>query len=267
VSEEGSLLADTQHGDAARSNGHAVHSTGGNGSAPRAHDAGGAHQAAAAPAGKSSASAAGTGAASGSANTSSRSDGTGAPRPAADRARNATDPGAPPPPPPRLNYDALRIREHERAFAQRLHGFVPSPRAAKRFTNVYRLLKARLGEGELHSFEGTPLLPGEFRAVMFLLAVLTGFQESAPALFSRVLASGPDVSPWDLFGDAEECGVAPAERERFQVCLAPLRESLPGTLEPFLKWAPLVARFSFNVAKTARSRTRVVPRSAPMPKA
>src|SRR5262249_20131605 len=163
---------------------------------------------------------------------------------------------APPPiaEPIRLDYDALKIRSWEAEFADGLFEFVPSPRAAKRFSNIYRLLKAPLKAEELRQFEGTDTQPGDFRAAMVLLAVLTGFPDSASAVFASIVENRhTGLAPRDLFAEPAKCGVLPGDRERFQKSFARLLSSgLPDQLKPFAEWLPQVARFSFAAAKVAR---------------
>ena len=165
--------------------------------------------------------------------------------PAAESARPATTLE-----PPSLDYDALLIQPWEAEFAERLFAFMPSPRAAKRFSNTYRLLKAPLSGERLKKFEGIDAATGDFRAAMILLAVLTGFPDSASAVFGKVLENGANgLSAASLFGDAANCMVSP-DRERFQKCIAPfLAGGLPDRLEIFAEWLPRVARFSFAAAK------------------
>jgi septal ring factor EnvC (AmiA/AmiB activator) len=150
-----------------------------------------------------------------------------------------------------LNLESLRIHSWEAAFARRLYPFIASPRAAKRFTNIYRLLKAPLQVDELPAFEGTATVPGDFRAVMVLLAILNGFPAAAPRVFAGLLAQREtDLTPAALFRDVDALGIAGEEAERFSHCMGPLlRDGMPGSLEPFVKWAPRVARFSFEAAK------------------
>ena len=65
---------------------------------------------------------------------------TGTPPPAAPQA------AAPPPPEIDMRPAHLQIPEHERRFIQSLYALIPTPRAAKRLVNVYRLLRATLEE-------------------------------------------------------------------------------------------------------------------------
>lgn len=157
-------------------------------------------------------------------------------------------PPAPPPPAPQLNYDALRIRPWERAYAARLHAFMPSPRAAKRFANVYRLLKAPLDHDELRRFEGTVDAPGEFRIAMLLLAISTGFASSAPALFTSLLeTSQPPPEPGAWLDTLERADSPIADAPRLCRSLRPLvAEGIAPTTAPFAAWAQRVRRYSFD---------------------
>lgn len=151
-----------------------------------------------------------------------------------------------------VNPASLDIRLWEFRFAARLHAFVPTPRAAKRFSNVYRLLKAPLGTGELPGFEGTANDLGDFRAPMLLLAILTGFQHLARPLFVQIITTWANETPSDVFGSlktrASSLDLDVAETERLARCLEPLLKDLPESMKPFAEWAPLVARFSFETA-------------------
>lgn len=156
---------------------------------------------------------------------------------------------------PRINYEALRIEPWESAFAERLFAFIPSPRAAKRFTNIYRLLKAPLESEDLRAFEGTSRAPGDFRAAMILLALLTGFPESAgDVLFAITRNTDSAIAPGEFFRDPAKCGVRDQDRDKFLKCFEPLLSNgMPGNFETFSRWAPRVARFSFQAAKSAQS--------------
>ncbi len=88
-----------------------------------------------------------------------------------------------------VHEEALAVRPWEVRFAQSLHAFIPSPRAAKRLSNTYRLLKARLPLGQLGSFEGSDTLPGEFQVPMLLLAVLICEPDAAADWYLTLLES------------------------------------------------------------------------------
>ena len=151
----------------------------------------------------------------------------------------------------RLNQDSLNIRSWEAEYATKLSAFIPTPRGAKRFTNIYRLLKAPLDADELSVFEGQQASPGEFRATMLLLAILTGFPRLSPALFGAITQQKPKTfSPRAFFADVAAHSVAGPDADRLQSCLDPLlKKKIPDSGKPFVRWAPRVARFSFYTAK------------------
>jgi hypothetical protein len=64
-----------------------------------------------------------------------------------------------------------------------------SPRALKRFLNVYRLIKARLTANELQAFLSEQAeTASDFQVALFLLAVDVGAPEISPALFEKILS-------------------------------------------------------------------------------
>lgn len=84
-----------------------------------------------------------------------------------------------------IEEDALVLQPWESRFAATLHPFIPSPRSAKRLSNVYRILKARVPSLRLHLFEGTAETPGEFQVPLLLLAVLISDSRAAAGWFQR----------------------------------------------------------------------------------
>ena len=82
--------------------------------------------------------------------------------------------------PHRFESGRTRLDERERLFIARFHELIPTPRAAKRFVNVYRLIRASITDAhELTWF----LQAREFAAVQVLLAIVRG----APAEDSEIL--------------------------------------------------------------------------------
>jgi hypothetical protein len=94
-----------------------------------------------------------------------------------------------------IQEESLVIKEWEAKLAVRLFPLIPSPRAAKRFSNVYRILKARVRREDLPQFEGTEEVPGDFQIPMLLLAMLIGAPAESALLFPRLqqAATGDDV--------------------------------------------------------------------------
>src|SRR6185312_5403748 len=84
----------------------------------------------------------------------------------------ASTPPSPPlpaPVPPKPNPQGLTVERREREFVAQLHPLIASPRALKRFTNIYRFLRVQQRGPALARFRGTDDEPGEFQVVALLL--------------------------------------------------------------------------------------------------
>lgn len=163
-----------------------------------------------------------------------------------------TDPSpAPAPAPTEIDalVEALSIRAGEAEFARTLYRLLPTPRGAKRFTNIYRLLKASLPGKHLSRFEGSDGVPGEFQLPMLLLALLVGQSKATALLFPQFLASAADGQPiWWASGDrgaAEPIELIHLRAWIDEIARAPLFPSAP---ELVVEWLPQVARYSFTTA-------------------
>jgi hypothetical protein len=105
------------------------------------------------------------------------------------------------------NPSHLRIEKQERDFMKRLYNFIPSPRAGKRFVNIYRLLRASVEDKERASFVGNTYR-GDYQAALLLLAILTGFPNEATELF-RVLVEEKPQSSWWTFIESFKARMVP----------------------------------------------------------
>lgn len=150
-----------------------------------------------------------------------------------------------------LRPRSLEISRDEVAYLASLGELVPSPRAGKRLINSYRLLRAPLGDAELDAFEESD---GEYRVVACLLAIMTGFPTIASRVFGAILAE-PDATLWaDLSSRLRSH--APADDgagqwARLGVALPSLdrRFGAVQSIEPFRRWIPRVARYSFETSR------------------
>ena len=93
-----------------------------------------------------------------------------------------------------MNLESLEFRPEELDF---MAGLAPlldrSPRALKRFVNVYRLIKAGLTREEQRTFyDAADDAPPPYQAVLFLLAVDTGLPEVAEGFFDELHPRWPD---------------------------------------------------------------------------
>ena len=145
---------------------------------------------------------------------------------------------------------AIAISEAEASFAERLHGLLATPRSAKRFSNVYRLLKASVSNHEIAAFEGTAAVPGAFQLPMLLLAALIGDPSSASVLFPQFRDRAAQGQPdwWVRSAGAREDNES-ATRMRQTIELTVANSMFPHDSRLVLDWLPRVARFSFLTAR------------------
>jgi hypothetical protein len=137
----------------------------------------------------------------------------------------------------------------EGRFARKLHQFIPSPRAAKRLANIYRILKAGLPRYRVAEFEGSADMPGQFRVPMLLLALLIHDSEAAEIVFRALLsASGRfdmAVALHSVVADTSNAALMRVVELTLQTCEA---EGLQPEQELFRRWIPEVSRFSFGMS-------------------
>ena len=158
--------------------------------------------------------------------------------------------GSPPPvvaTPIELRPEGLRVEASERDFMRRLAGVIETPRAAKRLTNVYRLLRVSLEADELDVLLGRSGGAPEFPCVQLMLAVVVGAPSLSSQLLARVRLAMPDHDWWLLVDDAELDSCDARAARRLRAGTRDLRdESLPA-LARFAVWAPHVHRYSYGL--------------------
>lgn len=152
--------------------------------------------------------------------------------------------------------EALLIKDWEIKFAQELFEFLPSPRAVKRFTNVYRLLKAAISKKDLRNYEGSAEIPGDFQVPMLLLALATGLSPEAVRFFPDLLESlsnGRDIKTCisDLISKTDD------KDQEYGDILKHIqnvvnRNNFPNDNQLFLEWLPRVVRFSFDLSRVLK---------------
>ena len=99
-----------------------------------------------------------------------------------------------------LNPGYLVIEDWERKVMKKLYCFIPSPRAAKRFVNIYRLLRASIDDHILQTFIGDEN-GGQHRCVLLLLAMLIGYPAETIEIL-RVLSDRKHTETWWNFIDS-----------------------------------------------------------------
>jgi hypothetical protein len=155
-----------------------------------------------------------------------------------------------------VREEALVIRPWESLFAESLGGLIPSPRAAKRLSNVYRILKARVTIEHLESFEGSRDAPGEFQIPMLLLAMLIFDAKSAVMWFGSLSQNAfrHESAAAALTAELDAADDPPVA----EIVVAIVRDiamspAFPRDPRLLSDWIPQVARFSFDLARLVAS--------------
>lgn len=159
--------------------------------------------------------------------------------------------------------EALIIKEWESDFAKKLFTLIPTPRAAKRFSNIYRLLKAGVPRRDIPRFEGAKNAPGEFRIPMLLLAMLIGGAAECTVLFPElqqiVARDGELTEALEILEKLPSN--EPADKTFVENSRAFVRkvrrivetQSIPHLPKVYAEWIPRVARFSFDVGRVVKA--------------
>ena len=138
-------------------------------------------------------------------------------------------------PPSLPRPEALVILDAERELLGKVGGIVPTPRAAKRLVNIYRMLRVSVRPDELEAF--LPSGGSEYQAVVLLLGVLIGRPSRANEVFATLANAADPDDVWELLTEFEDVYKP----------LATLRNYIKITQAgPYRRWAPRVARFSFR---------------------
>jgi len=122
------------------------------------------------------------------------------------------------------------------------HILIRSPRAVKRYLNIYRLIKSSLDEAQYRSFmNSTDDNVEGFKAAAFLLAVVVSYPRLASELMNKCNRTNSSCTISELVADLEEGG--PILDDFKSSCMK--IESFKKELSGLKVWAKLVARYSY----------------------
>jgi hypothetical protein len=153
-----------------------------------------------------------------------------------------------------VSDEALHIRTWEGQFARRLFALIPTPRSAKRLSNVYRILKAGVQREDIYRFEGSEAFAGEFQLPMLLLAMIIKAPAECSLIFplllqrieegQRAIDSLYNLEASSLAADGDK-----ATSHELGEAIRPIvsDEAFPGDNDAFARWIPQVSRFSFEI--------------------
>jgi hypothetical protein len=177
--------------------------------------------------------------------------------------------------------ESMLLHEGEEQFIAALYRFIETPRLAKRFINVYRLIRVRASMIEEDFSTFSDQAAGAYRAVLMLLAVCIGNADVAPEILDDLqectdssFAAGLEALARRYEAElvrvkaeraARKDNPPPGSHEKrlIELCaalvgiqkdIAAVRGSLAehggpaveDSLEPYQKWAREVGRYSFR---------------------
>jgi hypothetical protein len=150
--------------------------------------------------------------------------------------------------PPDMRPEGLQLSRVEVEFMTRLSVLIPTPRAAKKMANLYRLVRISIRDTELPDFVGNET-GGPYQAVQILLAILTGSPTVARATFQRLLAASEEDDLLDVLKAASHDQTDRNQFENIRIELERLRQEtrLTTKVEVYQRWCPLLARYSFHL--------------------
>jgi hypothetical protein len=146
---------------------------------------------------------------------------------------------------PHLN---LTIDEIE--YMKVVYPLMPSPRAAKRFVNLYRLFRGLIDDYHLDAYLDAK--NREYEAALLLLGMLIGFPEETTDVLEALIASTPAAPWWTFIMElvttkfADQKGWMALAAKLTEIRTKSKRPDEARSCEHFFSSAPYVARFSFH---------------------
>jgi hypothetical protein len=142
----------------------------------------------------------------------------------------------------------LRLTEAEIVLLAALAPLLPTPRAAKKLVNLYRLIRFGIPEAELPRFLNSDEKHSDHRAVQVLLALLVGQPNDAPIFLNAIQEADPQDDLTILLEATGPQGSSVADALR-QIGG---RQEFPSKAGPYQRWCSEVSRLSFHTWKGLR---------------
>jgi hypothetical protein len=168
-----------------------------------------------------------------------------------------------------LSSRPIVLTDAERDFAAVIATCLRTPRTVKKFTNLYRLLRAGLDErsGRLDRFlaedDGNV---AEYQAALILLAAIIAFPQDASGFLVHLIREPNGALPWLEFVRAAKVPAIDDDLREFLEGLATAPGSpASGTCAPFQRWALEVSRYSFTTGQEVFARTTASPATTSPP--
>lgn len=157
-----------------------------------------------------------------------------------------------------LSSRPVVLTDVERDFAATVAARLRTPRTVKKFTNLYRLLRAGLDErsGRLDAFlgEDTGDVP-DYQAALILLAAIIAFPEDASSFLIDLIRGTDSEGTWiEYLRGVQARGVNGGLRD-FLEGTTRAQRSEGWTCAPFQRWALEVSRYSFTTGQEVFARS------------
>jgi hypothetical protein len=144
-----------------------------------------------------------------------------------------------------LTGRSLRLRSTEREFLPLLAPLLPTPRAIKKLTNLYRLVRISVPEDKIDDFVGDRS-GGRYQAVALLLAAIIGFPDEALPFVLEITSERVerDQDIVDFLAALSGPPIAGILAQHIRE----IRRTMPvfGSIGTYKSAATLVSRFSFE---------------------
>ncbi len=139
----------------------------------------------------------------------------------------------------------LKIETWEREYMKKLYCLIPSPRAGKRFINIYRMIRSTVDDEHWQEFVGEEMQGGDHRQALLLLAILTGYPGEASEILRQLIERLHNETWWEFIDSLNAVG---GNWPELRVKLRSLRSLIADTegCDVFRRYAPTVARYSFQ---------------------
>ena len=150
-----------------------------------------------------------------------------------------------------LTGRALRLRSAEYNFLPYLAPLLPTPRAIKKLTNLYRLLRISVVDDQLDDFVGDKD-GGPYQSAALLLASVISAPAQAESFLAELVIAEPGRDIMDTLASLSDSALAASLAKRIKE----IREVLPvhGDVRTYQKWAVSVARYSFETYRLFSSK-------------
>jgi len=154
---------------------------------------------------------------------------------------------------PDLRPRGLQVSQPEVEFLGRLGPVLPTPRAAKRLVNLYRLVRISIPEADLAAFAGTGDGQSEYQFVQILLAILVGSPAMAQWVFKEIMAAPADTDIRTVLRNIATADGGAGAYTRISAVLdqAATDVSLRTEAAAYQPWCPRLARYSFHTRELA----------------